>query len=145
VSVTVDLELPANSVFAGRYRIVGLLGEGDRKRTYLAEDTVVPRRVALALVKPTAGHADPDGTRREAEALAKAGTHDNVVTLHDSGIVDGTEYLVFDYLPGGTLREYLAKRRERGKPLSPDEVMQLGRQLARAEPVNLIEAPSVGI
>jgi Protein kinase domain len=124
--------LQAGSVFAGRYRIRSFLGEGDRKRTYLADDTVFPRRVALALIKRDAALSDPEGTRREAEALAEAGRNDNVVTFHDSGTAGGTEYLVFDYLPGGTLREYLAKRRERGKPLSVEEVMLLGRRLARA-------------
>jgi len=123
--------LQADSVFAGRYRIRRVLGEGDRKRTYLADDTMLPRRVALALIKSTA-QVDPEGTRREAEALAQAGTHDNVVTFHEWGIVGRIEYLVFDYLPGGTLREYLAKRAKRGKPLSAEEVMRLGRQLARA-------------
>jgi serine/threonine-protein kinase len=127
-----DAVLQPGSVFAGRYRIRRFLGEGDRKRTYLADDTVFPRRVALALIKRGAAEADPEGTRREAEILAEAGRNDNVVTLHDWGIVDGTEYLVFDYLPGGTLREYIAKRAERGKPLPVDDVMQLGRRLARA-------------
>ncbi|GEM_PF-6264056 len=129
---TPDDAVKPGSIFAGRYRIRKLLGEGDRKRTYLADDTVFPRLVALALIKPSAASDDPEGTRREAEALAKAGTNENVVTFHDSGTVDGTEYLVFDYLPGGTLREYLAKRAERRKPLSAEEVMQLGRRLARA-------------
>lgn len=126
------LDLRPGSVFAGRYRIARLLGEGDRKRTYLADDTMIPRRVALALIKPSAADADPDGTRREAEALALAGTHDNVVTFHDCGVADGAEFLVFDYLRGGTLREHLAKRRDRGTPLSAEEVMRYGRQLARA-------------
>src|SRR5712692_971192 len=112
---TDEPDLPAGSVFAGRYRVIGPLGEGDRKRTYLADDTIVPRRVALALIKPGAAEADPDGTRREAAALAKAGTHSNVVTFHDFGTIEGVEYLVFDYLSGGTLREYFAKQRERGK------------------------------
>lgn len=127
-----DNELKSGTMFAGRYRIRKKLGEGDRKRTYLADDTVFPRRVALALIKQSAAHDDPEGTRREAEALAKAGTNENVVTFHDSGTVEGVEYMVFDYLPGGTLREYLAKRAERGKPLSVEEVMHLGRRLARA-------------
>jgi hypothetical protein len=129
---TEESVLEAGAVFAGRYRIVRLLGEGERKRTYLAEDTVVPRRVAVALIRLTAAQADPEGTRREADALAQAGTHDNVVTFHDWGIVEGTEYLVFDYLSGGTLREYLTKRAKRAKPLSAEDVMRLGRQLARA-------------
>jgi tRNA A-37 threonylcarbamoyl transferase component Bud32 len=124
--------LQPGSVFAGRYQIVRMLGAGERKQTYLAKDTLLPRRVALALIKPEAAHLDPKGTQREAEALARAGTHDNVVTFYDWGVVEGTEYLVIDYLQGGTLREYLAKRAEREKPLSAEEVMRLGRQLARA-------------
>jgi serine/threonine protein kinase len=127
-----DPFLQAGSVFAGRYKILRPLGEGDRKRTYLAEDILLPRRVAVALIKSTAAQIDPQGSRREAEALAKAGTHDNVVTFHDWGVVEGAEYLVFDYLAGGTLRDYLAKRNKRGNPLSAEGVMLLGRQLSRA-------------
>jgi serine/threonine protein kinase len=129
---TQDDVLKAGTIFAGRYRISRFLGEGDRKRTYLADDTVFPRQVAVALIKATAAEADPEGTRREAEALGKAGANENIVTLHDSGSVDGIEYLVFDYLRGGTLREYMAKRAKRKKPLSVEEVMQLGRRLSRA-------------
>lgn len=129
---TQEAVLPVGHVFAGRYRIKRFLGQGDRKRTYLADDTVFPREVALALIKQDAAASDPEGTRREAEALAQAGRNDNVVTFHDSGTAEGTEYLVFDYLSGGTLREYLAKHAEIGKKLSVEEVMLLGRRLARA-------------
>jgi hypothetical protein len=127
VSTTQEAVLPVGSVFAGRYRIKRFLGEGDRKRTYLADDTVFSREVALALIKPDAAQSDPKGTRREAEALALAGRNDNVVTFHDSGTAEGTEYLVSDYLSGGNLREYLAKHAEIGKQLSVEEVMLLGR------------------
>jgi Protein kinase domain len=121
------------TVIAGRYRLVHLLGEGDRKRTYLAEDTLLAgREVALALVKPEAAGSDPRGTMREVEAICQTGHHDNIVTLYDRGIVEGTEYLVFEYLSGGNLRDYLDGRRWRRDPLSADEVRRLGRQLARA-------------
>jgi eukaryotic-like serine/threonine-protein kinase len=132
VGSTQEAVLPVGHVFAGRYRIKRFLGEGDRKRTYLADDTVFPREVALALIKQDAALSDPEGTRREAKALALAGRNDNVVTFHDSGTAEGTEYLVFDYLSGGTLREFLAKHAETGKQLSVEEVMLLGRRLARA-------------
>jgi hypothetical protein len=128
VSTTQEAVLPVGSVFAGRYRIKSFLGEGDRKRTYLADDAVFPREVALALIKPDAAQSDPEGRRREAEALAPAGRNDNVVTFHDSGTAEGTEYLAFDYLSGGNLREHLAKHAEIGKQLSVEEVMLLGPQ-----------------
>jgi serine/threonine protein kinase len=119
------------SVFAERYRVLGLLGEGDRKRTYLAEDTMLGRKVALALVKE-GGECAPSRTMQEWQALAQTGNNDNIVTLHDRGSFDGTDYMVFVYLAGGTLRENLKKRAGKKEPLSADEIMRLGRQLARA-------------
>jgi serine/threonine protein kinase len=117
-------------IFAHRYRIIKFLGQGDRKRTYLALDTNLNRRVALALIKPDAMRSDPSGTRREAQTLGQAGNHRNVVTLHDQGAADGVEYLVFEYLPGGTLRDYLRNRQ--GEPLPLEEVIRLARELAQA-------------
>jgi hypothetical protein len=123
--------------FAGRYRIIRLLGEGDRKRTYLALDTDLERQVALAMIKPEAARSDLIGTKREVDALSQAGSHDNIVTLYDRGIADRgtaeeTEYLVFEYLAGGTLREYMDAVRQQQGDLPVDEVMRFGRQLARA-------------
>ena len=123
----------AGAVFAGRYRIARPLGEGDRKRTYLAEDTVLGRKVALALIKEVVEGA-PSGVMQEWRALAPTGNNENIVTLHDRGSAEGTDYLVFDYLAGGSLREYFRKRPDRDRPFSTDEVMKLGRQLARALP-----------
>jgi serine/threonine protein kinase len=128
--VSGETEVRPGLAFAGRYQIVRLLGEGGRKRTYLALDTVLDRQVALALVKPGAARRDRTGTVREAATLVQVGGHDNIVTLYDRGVVDRTEYLVFEYLPGGTLQEYLAAHDDRR--LAADDVMRLGRQLARA-------------
>jgi hypothetical protein len=127
-----EAELAKGSVFAGRYKIKVLLGEGDRKRTYLAEDKLLGRVVALSVIKPAAAQADPEGTGREVKALVQAGNHDSIVTLYDRGSAEGAEYLVFEYLSYGTLRDYLAKCAKRGKPMPVEDVMQLGRQLARA-------------
>src|SRR5580658_3575276 len=117
--------------FAGRYRILRPLGEGNRKRTYLAEDMVLGRKVALAVIKQTA-ECSPSPTVQEWQALAQTGNNDNIVTLYDRGTSDGTDYMVFVYLAGGTLRDQLRKRAEKGTPFSADEIMRLGRQVARA-------------
>ena len=66
-------ELEPGEVFAGRYEIQGVLGEGDRKRTYLARDTKINRLVAVSLVKPEAVLSDPEGTVREAKILGRIG------------------------------------------------------------------------
>lgn len=120
------------TVFAGRYRLIHELGEGDRKRTYLAEDTVVRRQVALAIIKPEAAGLDPRGATREVDALCQTGSHDNIVTLYDRGTAEGADYLVFEYLGGGNLRDFLAECKRKRQALSVDELRRLGRQLARA-------------
>jgi len=71
--------------------------------------------------------ADPEGTEREAKVLGRIGNHPNVVSLYDFEIgSDGSaEYMIFEYLGGGTLTAYL-KQADRQ---SLDDVLRFGRQL----------------
>jgi hypothetical protein len=122
-------ELKPGEVFAHRYEIQQLLGEGDRKRTYLARDPKMDRLVAVSFVKPEAVDADPEGTEREAKVLGRIGSHANIVSLYDYDIGrdSSVHYMVFEYLSGGTLAGYLKEAGQR--PL--DEVLRFGRQLCR--------------
>jgi serine/threonine protein kinase len=122
-------ELRPGDPFAKRYEIRKVLGEGDRKRTYLALDKKMDRLVAISFVKPEAAREDPEGTEREARVLGRIGRHANIVSLYDYDIdADGSpEYMVFEYLSGGTLAEYLRKTGER----SLHDILRLGRQLCR--------------
>ncbi|HUY51157.1 MAG TPA: protein kinase [Streptosporangiaceae bacterium] len=122
-------ELETGEVFAGRYEVHRLLGEGDRKRTYLARDTKLDRSVAVSLVKPEAVASDPEGTEREARVLGRIGSHPNIVSLYDYEIdSEGSlQYIVFEYLSGGTLTAYL----QHAGRQSLDDILRLGRQLSR--------------
>jgi hypothetical protein len=95
-------ELEPGEVFAGRYEVQRLLGEGDRKRTYLARDTKMDRFVAVSLVKPEGVLSDPEGTEREAKVLGRIGEHDNIVSLYNYEIdsAGSVQYMVFEYLSG---------------------------------------------
>jgi len=122
-------ELGLDDLFAGRYKVQRLLGEGDRKRTYLARDTKLDRLVALSLVKPEGVASDPEGTEREARVLGRIGSHPNIVSLYDYEIdrESSAQYIVFQYLGGGTLTEYLQQSGQQ----SLDDLLRLGRQLSR--------------
>jgi serine/threonine protein kinase len=122
-------ELEPGEVFGGQYEIQKVLGEGDRKRTYLALDTRMGRLVALSLVKREAMLDDPEGTEREARVLGRIGEHDNVVSLYGYGTDSSrsVEYMVFEYLVGGTLAEYLLT----SSPPALGDILRLGRQLCR--------------
>src|SRR5262249_397617 len=90
-------------------------------------DTKLDRPVALSFVKRDAMASDPKGTEREAKVLGRIGRHDNIVSLYEIS-ADGTaEFMVFEYLSGGTLTEYLAQV----GPLPFDDILLLGRQLCR--------------
>ena len=78
---------PQPASFAnGRYHVKTFLGEGGKKRVYLAHDTLLDRDVAFALIK-TEGLDDEGRLRitREAQAMGRLGTHPHIVTVHDIG------------------------------------------------------------
>ncbi|HYM14988.1 MAG TPA: protein kinase [Dehalococcoidia bacterium] len=93
-----------SSFAGGRYAVRSFLGEGGRKRVYLAHDTKLDRDVAFATIK-TEG-LDAHGrarVQREAEAMGKLGDHPNIVTIHDVGDDAGQPYIVSQYMSGGAV------------------------------------------
>ena len=81
-------ELEPGEVFVGRYEIRRLLGQGDRKQTYLAFDKKMDRLVAISFVKPEAARDDPEGTEREAAAWSECPLPDEVADLCAVGAVE---------------------------------------------------------
>lgn len=80
------------------YRIVGEIGRGAMGVVYLAEHTVLGRRVAIKT-----SNSSPGRFLREARA-ASALSHPNIATIHDYGETDdGTPYIVMEYVQGKTL------------------------------------------
>ncbi len=126
-------ELEPGQLFAGRYRIEHRLGEGDRKRTYLAEDVKVgDRLVALSVVKSHASALDPGGAKREANLLSRVKGHSHIVAFYDYDADGPVQYLVFEYLIGGTLAERIERAAGAGEVIPPDLIVRYGRELAGA-------------
>jgi serine/threonine-protein kinase len=117
----------------GRYRIDRLLGAGSMGTVYLGHDADLDRPVAVKTLRDLA--LDPETreiflSRFQNEARAAASLqHPNIVQIFDVG--DDPKvgpYLVFEYVPGHTLKQAL---KERG-PLSRDELLDLAQQVADA-------------
>jgi len=117
----------------GRYRIERRLGSGSMGHVYLAYDDDLDRAVAIKTLRDL---ALDDETRalfnrrfqNEARAAGKL-HHPNIVQVFDVG--DDPEqgpYLVFEYVPGHTLKEQLRKR----GPLPKDELLAVAQQVADA-------------
>ena len=129
-----------SSFAAGRYTVRSFLGEGGRKKVYLAHDTKLDRDVAVAVIK-TEGLDDAGLTRvkREAQAMGKLGDHPNIVTIHDIGDDGGQPYIVSQYMGGGDLESVLNKAPDRR--LAIPETMRIAQQVV----LGLAHAHSRGI
>ncbi|MEO7735689.1 MAG: bifunctional serine/threonine-protein kinase/formylglycine-generating enzyme family protein [Kofleriaceae bacterium] len=96
---------------SGRYVIERRLGRGGMGTVYAATDTVLNRIVALKLLD-VAG-ADHDVAHharllREAQ-LAASMEHERIARVYDVGSHEGFAFVAMEYVPGGTLRQWMAR------------------------------------
>ena len=110
-------ELPT-SFAAGRYQVKRFLGEGGKKKVYLANDTTLDRDVAFALIK-TEGLDDGGRTRiqREGQAMGRLGSHPHIVTVFDLGVEGDQPYMVTELMGGGDVEGAVEKADNHRFPL----------------------------
>jgi serine/threonine protein kinase len=92
----------------GPYEITAKLGSGGMGEVYSAVDTRLDRTVA---VKVLPSHIAGDirlrqRFERQAKTLGSL-SHAHICPIHDVGTVDGTDYLVMEFLHGDTLADRL--------------------------------------
>src|SRR2546423_14078535 len=90
------------------YRVVEKLGEGGMGIVYIAEDTLLGRRVAIKTLT-SARTSDNQHFRarflREARAVS-ALTHPNIATIYDYGeTAEGEPFIVMELINGQTVSE----------------------------------------
>ena len=132
----------------GKYEIIRALGQGGFGITYLAEQTLIDRKVCIKefFIKEycerdeatsqvslgTASNAEMmerymSKFIKEAKTIAKL-DHPNIVRIHDVFKENATAYIVMEYIDGMSLGEYI---RERG-PLSESKAVIYIRQVGEA-------------
>ncbi|HLJ36175.1 MAG TPA: protein kinase [Ktedonobacteraceae bacterium] len=110
----------------GRYELGQRIAQGGMAEVYLGFDRRVKRQVA---VKVLYGRDESFVRRFEREALAVGAlSHDHILPLYDFGEQRPWYYLVMPYVEGGTLREYLLRR----KRLTLEEAASFTDQIASA-------------
>jgi tetratricopeptide (TPR) repeat protein len=94
----------------GRYQVKKFLGEGGKKKVYLAHDTVLDRDVAFYLIK-TEKLDESARTRikREAQAMGRLGEHPNIMSIFDFGEHEGQPYMVAPLMSGGDVEGLIKK------------------------------------
>jgi serine/threonine protein kinase len=97
----------------GRYRIIGMLGDGGPGRLYVAEQhgiRGISKIVALRCIRPALAHSPQFRTRfSEAARLAARSEHPNVVTVFEMGEADGRYFISMEYLPGENVASIVSR------------------------------------
>jgi Tol biopolymer transport system component/predicted Ser/Thr protein kinase len=95
----------------GQYRIESKLGEGGMGSVYRAIDTKLNRPVAIKfLADDLADAAARRRFQREAQ-MASSLNHPHILTVYDADEFEGRQYLVTEFVDGGTLRDWVKQEK----------------------------------
>ncbi|HMJ26115.1 MAG TPA: tetratricopeptide repeat protein [Pyrinomonadaceae bacterium] len=112
------------------YRIVEKLGEGGMGIVYVAEDTVLGRRVAIKTLTAARSSTDQHFRGRflrEARSISKL-SHPHIATIYDYGEADdGQPYIVMELIKGETLSQLMAR-----EALTIPRIIEIIEQVAEA-------------
>ncbi len=117
-----------NDIFAERYRLEAILGEGGFATVFKATDLGTERVVAIKVLKQHDGRYSQDiesRFAREIKVIAQL-TAAHTVTLHDYGRTsDGLMFMIFEHVPGRDLSQVLVAE----KRLAPSVVIHIMLQV----------------
>jgi eukaryotic-like serine/threonine-protein kinase len=110
------------------YQLLEPLGKGGMGEVFLAEDTVLDRKVAIKFL-PEEIRENPQVRKRflrEAKAAASL-HHPFICRIYETGEATGNAFIVMEYIPGETLRQRLVRG-----PVPLLESLQLAYEMAEA-------------
>jgi Tol biopolymer transport system component len=121
----------------GPYQIEKFLGAGGMGHVYQVADTRLGRKVAMKFL--SAAVADAAGRRRfQREAqLASSLNHPHILMVHDVGEFEGRQFLVTEFVDGGTLSDW-ARRQTRTPREFADLLAGVADGLAAAHAASIL-------
>ncbi len=124
----VDLRTRLAAALADRYDIVDTLGAGGMSTVFRAQERKHDRAVVIKVLEPGLSATMGEGRFLDEVRIAARLSHPHILTLIDSGAVDGLLYYVMPYVGGETMRDRL----KRGGALPMRDAITLLRDVADA-------------
>src|SRR6185369_8653464 len=90
----------------GAYRLESQLGEGGMGTVYLALDTKLNRPVAIKFLSDDLADAAARRRFQREAQMASSLNHPHILTVLDVGELGGRQYLVTEFIDGGTLKDW---------------------------------------
>jgi len=130
-------EISPDTLLAGKYRIIEVVGRGGMGIVYKAEDTKLKRNVALKFLPPELIRDREARERFVQEARAAAAlSHPHICTIHEIHDEEEKPFISMEFIEGERL-----KSRMEGRPLEVGEALDIAIQMAEG----LEEARKKGI
>jgi serine/threonine-protein kinase len=106
---------------------------------YKARDALLERHVALKVLHDQYSEDEDfvERFKREARSVAQL-QHPNIVTVIDRGEEDGRQYIVFEYIDGENLKEFVVRKGRLDVPEALEIALEVARGLAFAHQQGLI-------
>ncbi len=105
-------------LLVGQYRIESKLGEGGMSTVYLALDTKLQRHVAIKFLSEDLADAEARRRFQREAQMASSLNHPHIVTVYDIGEFEGRQYLVTEYVDGGTLKDWVKDKQRTAKEVA---------------------------
>src|ERR1700675_1527613 len=90
----------------GPYRLESHLGEGGMGTVFKAQDTKLDRPVAVKFLSDNLSDAEARRRFQREAQMASSLNHPHILTVYDVGEFGGRQYLVTEFVDGGTLRDW---------------------------------------
>lgn len=122
--------MDGHRTLAGRYELLAVIGRGGMGTVYRARDLILERVVAVKVLPAALADGDPVGVQRfEREARAAASlAHPRIVAVYDTGLDEGTRFIVMEFLLGRSIEAILRE----GGPLEPARSIDIATGVAEA-------------
>ena len=104
----------------GQYRIEAEIGAGGMGTVFRAIDTRLKRPVAIKFLSDDLADAAARRRFQREAQMASSLNHPHILTVYDVGEFDGRQYLVTEFVDGGTLKDWVLRQ-----PRSWEDVAQL--------------------
>lgn len=139
ISATQDGPELVGEIVGDRYRIEEVVGAGGMATVYKAFDQTLERPVAVKVMRrEVVKEADQlERFRREARAAAKL-SHAHIVTVIDAGEENSRPYIVFEYVPGETLKQRIKSEGPLPIPEAVAYAIEIGSALVAAHAAGLV-------
>lgn len=128
-----NIQGPEGMLFAGKYRIVKLIGRGGMANVYLGSDINTGLKVAIKIMRPEFA-TDEEFIRRfdtEAKAVSSL-SHANIVKVFGVGHEGNFRYIVQEYVDGITVKELINQNGHLDWKVAVPIVIQVGLALEYA-------------